>query len=164
MPAKNPRMSITISPELSALLKRLARHQGVSAASVVSTLLQEAQPALERVCVALDRANEAQTSFLAGWKDAVTQAEEAIADSYGHLDGLLQMLAGDEGSPSEKPQEAGNGREVARADARPVDAPAASSGGGVNPRVVTRGSGTQYGEKLTNAAKGNKRQLGEARK
>ena len=58
----NPRVGLTLKPHRYDLLKRMAALQGVSMASLVTELLEEFYPVLERVCVALEMAKGAQES------------------------------------------------------------------------------------------------------
>lgn len=74
MPATNPRISISIPLYRHDLLRRLAGLQGVSVSSMVGDLLAEFYPVLERVCVALEAAKQAQESSKAGVREAADRA------------------------------------------------------------------------------------------
>lgn len=167
MPAKNPRMSITISPDMKAVLMRLAAHQGTSGASVVSSLLQDAKPALERVCAALDRAQAAQASFLSGWKDAMSQAEDALSSSYGHIDAFLSSMEEAEGGCEKGGVELRGAVSTgvgAGACAHAETAPEAGKGKGADPRVVTRGLGMEEPQVPSNAVLSKKPSVRRASK
>lgn len=148
MPTIKPRIKLTLEQPRYDLLKRLAALQGVSMAALVTDMLEEFYPVMERVCVVLEAAKQAQATSKQGLRDAVAQAEaellplaKATMSQFDlFLDGVEQSIAA--------PAPAGGGGVVpARAGAAPspptVDAKASRkrSQAGANPRVVTRGSG-----------------------
>ena len=137
MPSANPRLALTLPPHRHELLKRLAALQGVPMSSVVSELLEECYPVLERVCVALEVAKNASDSAKAGLRESCDQALEelepyrvAVSDQFDlFMDGITRQLGAD--------------GEGVRDAARAAGAPSPSAvGATVNPRVVTRGSGS----------------------
>ena len=125
MPSIKPRLALTLPQHRYDLLKRLAGLQGVSMASVVSELLDECYPVLERVVLALEAAQKASEGARSGLKDACDKALEelepyrvAASDQFDmFMDGIMQKT------------------EAAAGDSSAVEAKA-------NPRVVTRGSGS----------------------
>ena len=56
MPTAKPRLNLTLPQHRYDLLKRLADIQGVSMSSVVTDVMEEVYPVLERVCVVLEAA------------------------------------------------------------------------------------------------------------
>lgn len=63
MPAKNPRLTITIEPSLHAQLRRLSELTGNSQSSLIAELLEGAGPTLERVIKVLEIAATAKESI-----------------------------------------------------------------------------------------------------
>ncbi len=151
MPTVNPRIAITVLPHRHDLLKRLAALQGVSMAALVSELLDEFYPVLERVCVALEMAQHAQDSSKTGIREAAAKAEADIApmvaSSLDQLDLFLQKM-----------QDTIHGENSTEQTAPETGAPCdtgfgvgcsnGSAAEGLSPRVVTRGSGTKTGKPL----------------
>lgn len=136
MPSVKPRLALTLPEHRHDLLKRLAALQGVSMASVVTELLEECYPVLERVVVALESAKAASESVKTGIRESCDKAIEelepyrvAVADQFDlFMDGLTRQIQG-EASPTDGASASGVG----------ADSPRSAS---VNPRVVTRGSGS----------------------
>ncbi len=123
MPTINPRIAITLQPHRHDLLKRLAALQGVSMAGLVTELLNEFYPVLERVCVALEMAKKAQATSKTGLKEAADRAIEEIqpmlTESMNQFDLFMKQIeAVGEVQKDDEPEKA-------------------------NPRVVTRGSGIE---------------------
>jgi hypothetical protein len=111
------------------MLKRLAALQGVSMAGVVTGILDECYPVLERVCTVLEKAKHAQASSLDGIREAMAQAEAQLRPAADDVNGAFDLMVTAIESASRTPpppleERAGRGR-----------------GKVVNPRVVTRGSG-----------------------
>lgn len=136
MPTKNPRIALTLQPHRYDLLKRMAALQGATMSSVISDVLEELYPVMERVCVALEMAKQAQESSKQGLRESVDRSLgellPIITASQAQMDIFL-------GTVEAAAKEAVGG--VAAEAAAP---PAASSDAGaaaLNPRVVTRGSG-----------------------
>lgn len=59
MPTVNPRVNVTLSPSLDALVTSMAKHQRVSKSQVLRELLETAEPALQRAVALMDAAKEA---------------------------------------------------------------------------------------------------------
>jgi hypothetical protein len=136
MPSVKPRLALTLPEHRHDLLKRLAGLQGVSMASVVTELLEECYPVLERVVLALEAAKTASESAKAGLRESCDKAIEElepyrvlVSDQFDlFMDGITRQIQ-DAEAPATQPR-SGGGAGVS------ADASAA-----VNPRVVTRGSG-----------------------
>ena len=64
MPARNPRTNLTLPPDLDALISDLAELQGTAKAKVITSLLLQAQPALEQTRDALRAVQENQGDAL----------------------------------------------------------------------------------------------------
>lgn len=137
MPSVKPRLALTLPEHRHDLLKRLAGLQGVSMASVVTELLEECYPVLERVVVALEAAKSASESAKTGLRESCDRAIEELEPYRDHfidqfdlfMDGITRQARGAEATDT-PPCGGGSGATAT--------GPAA-----VNPRVVTRGSGGQ---------------------
>lgn len=148
MPTANPRIAITLLPHRHDLLKRMAALQGVSMASVVSELLEEFYPVLERVCVAMERAKDAQESSKAGIRESAIKAFEEIAPLTVAANNQLDLLFAEMDAHLRTGEEGAARTDATAADARtrpPGVAPDSVSAKSINPRVVTRGSGKKNG-------------------
>jgi hypothetical protein len=83
MPTSNPRIIVTVSPSLDALVDRLARLQRVSKSQVLRELLEAAEPALQRAAALMDAASTATSevlSKLAADLDRAQSDAEAVRD------------------------------------------------------------------------------------
>lgn len=134
MPTTNPRVNVTLSPALDALVSRLAGHQGVSKSQVLRELLETAEPALQRVVALMDAASSARTELHTGLSRSLGRAQDAIEDGLA-----VAMARIDAGTVDLVSQAEGvRGRRPRRVAQRP--------GGGVSPSStpvpVTRGSGS----------------------
>ena len=154
MPTINPRIAITLPPYRYDLLKRMATLQGVSMASMVSELLEEFYPVLERVCVALEMAKKAQNSTRVGMREAADRAIEEMQPmldaSKGQLDIFLNAIEQQalsetltqemEQTINAKGSAAQGKRDEGALTSAAENLPKSES---ISPRVVTRGSGNK---------------------
>lgn len=136
MPSVKPRLALTLPEHRHDLLKRLAALQGVSMASVVTELLEECYPVLERVVVALEAAKTASESAKTGLRESCDKAiaelepyrDIALTQFDLFMDEITRQAHGTDGARDE-PRAAGG-----------ASVPSAHTA--INPRVVTRGSGS----------------------
>ena len=56
MPTVNPRINVTLSPQLDLIVQRMATCQRVSKSQVLRELLEAAEPALQRAVVLMEAA------------------------------------------------------------------------------------------------------------
>src|SRR5450830_179721 len=63
MPAKNPRLTITLQPVIAAQLRRLAELTGNSQSALIAELLDGTSPVFDRVIRVLEAAQQAQNSI-----------------------------------------------------------------------------------------------------
>lgn len=96
MPTKNPRINVTLSPSLDALVVRMAAHQRLSKSQVLRELLEAAEPALQRAAALMDAASQATAAVkeklgrsLAAAQD---QAEAQLGLQLAHLDAASEDL------------------------------------------------------------------------
>jgi hypothetical protein len=78
MPTTNPRIALTLPQHRYDLLKRLAELQGVSMASIVSEILETAEPVFERMCVAMEAVKAAPKEMHAGLLSSFLEAESKV--------------------------------------------------------------------------------------
>lgn len=148
MPAKNPRISVTVTPETSAILARMAALQGGSVSSVVGELLEFVLPIFERIGDALEaaeqikhQATESRVEIVEGLERAQQRIEAQLGLALDDLDHgykpLLQLAEGvNRRKAKAEPERSTVSGSAARAPARP------SRKGASTPVAVTRGSGT----------------------
>ena len=90
MPTKNPRVNVTLSPSLDALVARMAGHQRLSKSQVLRELLESAEPALQRAAALMDAASQATAAVKerlgSSLSAAQDQAEANLAHQLAHLD------------------------------------------------------------------------------
>lgn len=124
MPAKNPRLSVVLSPSLAATLAALSHATGESASSLVRSLLEQTEPALRRMLQLVLAASQAKEQIGQGVTSSLHQVvddiEEVLSEAQHRLDLERADLVGS--------VEAVKGRR------RPRVSP--------NPRPVIRGSGS----------------------
>lgn len=137
MPSVKPRLALTLPEHRHDLLKRLAGLQGVSMASVVTELLEECYPVLERVVVALEMAKSASESAKAGLRESCDKAIEELEPYRDVISAQFDLFMGEITRQVQGASDATG--DAPRAAPVAADAPPS---GEVNPRVVTRGSGS----------------------
>ena len=133
MPTKNPRLSVVLSPSLAATLAALSEATGESASSLVRNLLEQTEPALQRMVQLVRAAKSAKGAIGAGVTQSldrvITDLEDALVVA-DHRAGLaVRDLVGS--AESVKGRRRGTAGGAGR-----VAAAAAST-----PVAVTRGSG-----------------------
>lgn len=137
MPTQNPRLSITLTPEVAAVLRELAELTGNSQSATVGELLQMSLPVFERVAAGIRAAKEIQASARAEIAEGLERAQARVEEQLG-----IAMADLDEGfRPSLEQAEKVRrraGRQTGVAGAGPARLPA-------DPRPVTRGSGAHGG-------------------
>lgn len=96
MATKNPRLTITLKPELSAYFRRLSELTGQSQSSIISELLAGSEPVLERMIRVLEAAEAAKGAIRGrvarGLDDAQQQLEGVLDIACGGFDSVLQEL------------------------------------------------------------------------
>ena len=86
MPTVNPRVNVTLSPTLDALVSKLAKLQGVSKSQVLRELLEAAEPALQRAVALMEAASKATGDVLSGLAESLEKAQDkAEAQLSAHL-------------------------------------------------------------------------------
>ena len=141
MPSKNPRLSVVLTPSVAATLAALSEATGDSASSLVRGLLEQVEPALQRMLQLVIAAKQAQGQIGAGAHASMTRVIDdlqdamAVADSRSGrvLKDLVSEAEGVKGRKRAATAEAGGS--AARHGGRGSDS------GSLTPVPVTRGSG-----------------------
>jgi len=111
MPAKNPRLNVTVTPEQHALLLELAELNGGSAAGYLRQMLDQATPLLRATVPALRTASEEMNSTQEQAQRALHELGEAI-----RLTGLIQPDLVDKAlaAPAPSGSEGGRGKRLSK--------------------------------------------------
>lgn len=129
MPTINPRVNVTLSPSLFALVEDLATHQRVSRSAVMRDLLESVEPGLAQVVAMMKAANELSDAA----KDRLRlDLDETISSIELKRDKAMALAAGVEADLVAQ-AEAIRGRRPARAAGKRA---AARSAGGTAERSV----------------------------
>ena len=83
MPAKNPRLCITIEPKLAAQLRRLSELTGNSQSALIGELLEGSSTVFTRVIKVLEAANEARVSVRGRITDELELAQGKLERQLG---------------------------------------------------------------------------------
>lgn len=125
MPTANPRITITLTPAVHALLKRMSTLTGNSQSAIVAELLETSQPVLQRVVTVLEAAHLAQANVGEKVKDSLAVAQAKLERQLG-----LALETMDEGArplidhaEAVKRRRAGAGGTRRAGGAAPVSAP-----------------------------------------
>lgn len=141
MPTVNPRVNVTLSPSLDALVQTLAKHQRTSKAQVLRELLEAAEPALQRAAALMDAASRAGPDVLAGLSGALLRSQEKLEDALSaglaRLDSQTDLVSEAEAVRGRRPGRA-TGADASGARPRPAGGLAGASGAG-NPPASNRG-------------------------
>lgn len=99
MPAVNPRITITLTPETHAVLRSLSALTGNSQSAIVGELLNESRPVFDRMVQVLqaaqklkETAQEDRSSWLKTIDKAQAKLEEQLALSLGTMDDGFRPL------------------------------------------------------------------------
>ncbi len=146
MPTKNPRISVSLTPSLAALLAELSEATGESASSLVRGILLQTEPALGRMLQLVRAASEAQGQIGAGVGRSLQRAAESLEDALAAADVRIGAAVGDLVAEAE----------AVRGRRRPTGSGGAAAGRAAapDPRPVTRGSGQLQGRNKATAVRG----------
>ena len=168
MPTANPRINITVKPERYELLKRLAAHQGTSMSGLVSETMEMMYPVMERVCVVLEAAKQAQESSKEGLRQTIAKAEAELLpmlyQAVGQFDMFVDDAAKSVGADVNSAEHAANvireimdrDNESAAAAGVPARAGAPVVAAPRDPRLVIRGSGSVRAAKSSSVPRSKK--------
>ena len=147
MPTNNPRLSVVLSPSLAATLAALSKATGESASSLVRGLLEQTEPALQRMTQLFTAAAAAKGQIGAGVTDSMARVVDDLEQAMAAADETTQRVHRDLVQAAETVRgrrRAGAGAVGGRAGAVELSTPG----------LVTRGSGHPKSYKLP--AKGGK--------
>lgn len=98
MPAANPRLSITLSPSIAALLREMSALTGNSQSALVAELLEEAEPVFSRMVRILRAAEQAKRAvkeeLVAGMDAAQERLEGQLGLALSEMDAFEGRLLG----------------------------------------------------------------------
>jgi hypothetical protein len=83
MPAKNPRLTITLQPSLAAQLRRLSELTGNSQSALISELLDGSAPIFDKMISVLSAADEVKQSFKGSMVADLARAQETVERQLG---------------------------------------------------------------------------------
>lgn len=83
MPAKNPRLTITLAPSLAAQLRRLSHLTGNSQSALISELLEGSTPVFDRLIAVLEAANDVKASFKGSLASDLAAAQTKMESQLG---------------------------------------------------------------------------------
>lgn len=132
MPTVNPRVNVTLSPSLDALVSSMATHQRVSKAQVLRELLEAAEPALQRAVALMDAAKKAAGELKAGLVQSLEAEQSRAEREYARTLRGMEAISSDLVAQAE----AIRARRPARGAARPASGRAVVGG---DPPASNRG-------------------------
>lgn len=142
MPTVNPRVQVTLSPSLDALVRRMALYTRSSKSQVLRELLEAAEPALQRAATLMEAASkaagEAKDRLARSLEKAQDLAEDQAAVSLARMDRMTDdLVAQAEAIKARRPAR----RAIASAPVARVGSEPPSSNRGVKSAkaAVTRG-------------------------
>lgn len=91
MPTQNPRLSVTLTPELGALLDRLSALTGNSKSALVADLLGEAGPIFERMITVLEAAETLKAQATGG----IAEIGAGLARAQSRMEAQLGLCLDD---------------------------------------------------------------------
>jgi hypothetical protein len=159
MPTLNPRVSITLTPAVSAVLKEMSKLTGNSQSAIVGELLETSLPVFERVCTILRAAASVQESakseIAAGLDRAQSRLEEQIGLQLSDFDEIARPLLDAaekvDRRPGVRAQTAGSTRPTGRHSRIESDVPKKGTRTPVSNRGVTPSKSTDHKAKKTTA-------------
>ena len=92
MPTKNPRLTITIEPSLSAQLRRLSALTGNSQSALIAEILAGSGPVFERLIVVLEAAQQAKGQLSAAVVPELEQAQQRVENQLGLAIGEFEAV------------------------------------------------------------------------
>ena len=82
MPAKNPRLTITLQPSLAAQLRKLSELTGNSQSSMIGELLEGSGPVFDRMIQVLEAAKKAKEAMRGRLADDMEQAQANVEGTH----------------------------------------------------------------------------------
>lgn len=88
MPAKNPRLTITLNPALAATLRRLSELTGNSQSAVISEILEGSEQVFAKIIRVLEAAEKAKA-------EVKGRAAANLEEAQGRMEAQLQLVMGE---------------------------------------------------------------------
>ncbi len=124
MPTTNPRISVTLTPAVSAVLKELSALSGNSQSSMVAELLETSVPIFEKVCTVLRAAATVQESAKTQFRENLERAHDALEAQMGLELGRMDDVSRPLLEAAEKVHRRGGGRARTGGRSSPPTGPA----------------------------------------
>lgn len=132
MPTQNPRLSLTLSPDLAWQLRRLSELTGNSQSSLITSMLEGSNHFLWRLISTLEAAEEAKGRIPGHVANLMNEAQQRIEQKFGLTEVLDRAQAA-----AEKPRSAGTARRP-HAAAAAASAPLSNRGGRSNAKEAEK--------------------------
>lgn len=157
MPATNPRISVTVTPSVEAVLTRLSVATGQSKSSFIAELLESSMPVFERMATVIEAAKQAKDTLKSQTLKDMEEAESRLHEILG----VTMEIFDESTAPILKEAERVQRRATRSETGRRGRAATPTSGLATpaQPPYVTRGSGTP--EKTTRASADRGKKGGE---
>lgn len=126
MPAKNPRLTITLKPSTAALMRRMSELTGNSQSALIGELLEANEPVFERLVLLLQAAHDAKAAVSeetkAGLEAAQAKLEKQLGLALDTMDEATQPLLAHMESLQRRAAGAGGGGPRRAGDTAPARA------------------------------------------
>lgn len=127
MPAKNPRLTITLKPALAARLRRLSELTGNSQSSMIGEMLEGSEPVFDKMIEVIEAAKFAQASMRGKIATDMEQAQNKMESALGVVMEGFEQFTGTLLEESEAVQKRARREGHASAAQAPRAAPAPAS-------------------------------------
>lgn len=140
MPATNPRISVTVTPSVEAVLSRLSAATGQSKSSFIAELLESSMPVFERMATVIEAAKHAKDTLKSQTVKDMEEAESRLHDILGVTMDIFDESTAPILEEAERVQRRAARSQTGRRGRAAT--PAAGLATPPQPPYVTRGSGT----------------------
>lgn len=93
MPTQNPRLSLTLTPDLAWQLRRLSELTGTSQSALITSMLEGSNHFLWRLITTLEAAEEARGRIPGHVANLMNEAQQRIEEKFGLTEVLDQAQA-----------------------------------------------------------------------
>lgn len=154
MPATNPRISVTVTTSVEAVLSRLSVATGQSKSSFIAELLESSMPVLERMATVIEAAQQAKDTLKSQTVKDMEEAESRLHEILGVTMDIFDESTAPILEEAERVQRRAARSQTGRGGRAAT--PAAGLATPPQPPYVTRGSGTpKQGKGATAKGQGN---------
>lgn len=95
MPTANPRVSVTLTPSMDAVLSRLSDVSGRSKSALIAELLEQSQPVFERMAAILETAKTATEEAKSRMAANMEEAHQRLVEQAGIMGDLFEDQTAD---------------------------------------------------------------------